>query len=74
MEIDFWLDRWNNNQTGFHQQQVNPYLIYFYGEKGPAVEQREKLKVFVPLCGKSKDMLWLAQNGYKVFGVECSER
>jgi len=74
MEIDFWLERWNNNQTEFHQQQVNPYLVYFYGEKGPSVEQREKLKVFVPLCGKSKDMLWLAQNGYKVFGVECSER
>ena len=47
--------------------------MYFYGEKGPAVEQREKLKVFVPLCGKSKDMLWLSQNNYEVFGVECSD-
>jgi len=74
MDIDFWLERWNNNQTGFHQQQVNPYLSYFYGEKGPAIEQRENLKVFVPLCGKSKDLLWLSQNGYKVFAVECSER
>jgi len=74
MDIDFWLERWNNNQTGFHQQQVNPYLSYFYGAKGPAVEQREKLKVFVPLSGKSKDMLWLSQNGYKVFAVECSDR
>ena len=74
MEIDFWLDRWDKNETGFHQQTINPYLQYFYGEKGPAVEQREKLKVFVPLCGKSKDMLWLSQNSYRVFGVECSER
>lgn len=74
MEIDFWLERWNNNEIGFHQQDMNPYLGYFYGDKGPAVEQREKLKVFVPLCGKSRDMLWLSQNGYKVFGVECSER
>ena len=74
MEIDFWLERWNNNQTGFHQQHVNPYLVYFYGEKGPSAEQREKLKVFVPLCGKSKDMLWLSQGGYNVFAVECSER
>ena len=74
MEIDFWLERWNNNQTGFHQQQVNPYLAYFYGNKGPAIEQREKLKVFVPLAGKSKDMLWLSQNSYKVFAVECSDR
>ena len=74
MEIDFWLQRWENNETGFHQQTINPYLQYFYGAKGPAVEQREKLKVFVPLCGKSKDMLWLSQNNYRVFGVECSER
>jgi thiopurine S-methyltransferase len=74
MEISFWLDRWNNNKTGFHQQKINPYLAYFYGSKGPQVEQREEFKVFVPLCGKSKDMLWLSQNNYKVFGVECSGR
>jgi len=74
MEIDFWLERWDKNETGFHQQTINPYLVYFYGKKGPPVEQREKLKVFVPLCGKSKDMLWLSQNNYRVFGVECSER
>ena len=74
MEVDFWLERWEKSETGFHQQVINPYLVYFYGDKGPTVEQREKLKVFVPLCGKSKDMLWLSQNNYKVFGVECSER
>lgn len=73
MEIDFWLERWMNNETGFHQPTINPYLAYFYGEKGATLEQRDKLKVFVPLCGKSKDMLWLAQAGYKVFGVECSD-
>jgi len=74
MEIDFWLERWNNNKIGFHQDRINSYLAYFYGEKGPPVEHREKLKVFVPLCGKSKDLLWLSQNGYKVFAVECSDR
>lgn len=74
MEIDFWLERWSKNEIGFHQQEMNPYLAYFYGDKGPSAEQRAKLKVFVPLCGKSRDMLWLSQNGYKVFGVECSER
>ncbi len=74
MEIDFWLQRWDNDEIGFHQQTINPYLTYFYGQKGPAVEQRDKFKVFVPLCGKSKDMLWLSQNGYKVLGVECSDR
>lgn len=74
MKIDFWLERWNNDQIGFHQDKLNPYIAYFYGEKGPVAEKREDLKVFVPLCGKSKDMLWLSQNGYRVFAVECSER
>ncbi len=73
MEIDFWVERWNNNKIGFHQDRINSYLVYFYGEKGPPAEHREKLKVFVPLCGKSKDLLWLSQNGFKVFAVECSE-
>ncbi|MBN4063784.1 thiopurine S-methyltransferase, partial [Cardiobacterium sp. AH-315-I02] len=66
--------RWDANKIGFHQDKINPYLTYFYGQKGPPVEHREKLKIFVPLCGKSKDMLWLSQNGYTVFAVECSDR
>jgi len=28
----------------------------------------------VPLCGKTLDMLWLHQQGYKVLGVELSEK
>jgi len=74
MDIDFWVDRWDSNRIGFHQDVINPYLAYFYGEKGPPIEKRRALKVFVPLSGKSKDLLWLSQNGYRVFAVECSER
>ena len=73
MQQDFWLERWQKGETGFHQEQLNPYLAYFYGDKGVAIEKRQSLKVFVPLCGKSIDMLWLAQNGYQVLGIECSE-
>ena len=29
--------------------------------------------VFVPLCGKSGDLIWLAQQGHKVVGAELSE-
>lgn len=72
MELNFWHDRWEKGETGFHQAAANPYLAYFYGEKGPAVEKRSSLKVFVPLCGKSMDMQWLSENGYSVLGVECS--
>jgi Thiopurine S-methyltransferase (TPMT). len=28
--------------------------------------------VLVPLCGKSLDMDWLLDAGYKVFGIELS--
>lgn len=73
MELDFWYQRWNNNETGFHQNEVNPYLSYFYDIKGPAVEKRSALKVFVPLCGKSADLHWLSTKGYSVLGVECSD-
>ncbi len=74
MDTEFWKNRWQQNQTGFHQSSVNSYLAYFYGEKGIDVAKRKDVKVFVPLCGKSLDMLWLAQHGYAVFGVECSEK
>ena len=29
--------------------------------------------VLVPLCGKSLDMIWLAQQGHRVIGVELSD-
>ena len=73
MDMAFWLERWRRRETGFHQQHVNPYLGYYYGELGPPVEKRSELRVFVPLCGKSKDLWWLQQNGYDSVGVECSE-
>jgi len=73
MHVDFWIERWQKGETGFHQDILNPYLGYFYGENGPVQAARQSLKVFVPLCGKSLDMLWLAQNGYQVLGIECSE-
>lgn len=72
MEIAFWKDRWDKGEIGFHQEHINPYLGYYYGEKGPTVEERPELRVFVPLCGKSRDLWWLRQNGYATVGVECS--
>jgi thiopurine S-methyltransferase len=29
-------------------------------------------RVFVPLCGKTRDILWLLESGYRVVGVELS--
>jgi thiopurine S-methyltransferase len=73
MEKEFWLERWSRGETPFHQEHVNPYLGYYYGDLGPPLEKRADFRVFVPLCGKSRDLWWLQQSGYDVIGVECSE-
>lgn len=68
MEPDFWHNRWENNLIGFHLDEVNPYLIQHW----PAVGARPENRVLVPLCGKSLDLLWLAEQGHEVIAVEIS--
>lgn len=70
MQISFWQQRWDENQIGFHLPEVNPYLTQFWSQFDSAGQGR----VFVPLCGKSLDMIWLAQQGHRVLGVECSDK
>ncbi|WP_440466601.1 thiopurine S-methyltransferase [Pseudomonas sp. YH-1] len=70
MQHEFWQSRWARNEIGFHQQAVNPALQRHW----PNLELPEEAQVLVPLCGKSLDMLWLAQWGYRVLGIELAER
>ena len=70
MEPAFWQQRWADNQIGFHQAQVNPYLQKYWPTLGLTPGRR----VLVPLCGKSLDLAWLAGQGYRVVGVELSRR
>jgi thiopurine S-methyltransferase len=67
MDADFWLQRWQDNLTGFHQHEVNSRLETFW----PRLQLTPGAQVFVPLCGKSVDMLWLREQ-YAVLGVELS--
>jgi len=68
MKKEFWLERWERSEIGFHQDEINPYLLRYWQEL-PASRGGE---VFVPLCGKSLDMVWLRQQGCTVLGVELS--
>ena len=67
MEKDFWLKRWIKNETGWHQSEVEPALVRW-------MKSREPLRVFVPLCGKSLDLVWLRDQGHEVVGVELSTK
>ncbi|WP_260293059.1 thiopurine S-methyltransferase [Sedimenticola hydrogenitrophicus] len=68
MDKKFWHERWENNQIGFHQQEINSYLQQFWSR----LQLPAGATVFVPLCGKSRDMLWLLEQGYRVLGIEIS--
>ena len=70
MEPAFWIERWQRGETGFHQQDVNSELR----RQWPALGIAAGSTVFVPLCGKSVDMLWLRAQGLRVLGVELAEQ
>lgn len=68
MHPDFWHQRWQENRIGFHQNAPTPLLQKHW----PALGIPAGARVFVPLAGKSLDMLWLAGQGHRVLGVELS--
>jgi thiopurine S-methyltransferase len=68
MDPDFWHQRWQRGETGWHQDEINLHLQEHWSRLGVAPTEQ----VFVPLCGKSLDLLWLAGQGHPVLGVEIS--
>lgn len=68
MQPEFWHDRWRTGQIGFHQSAVDRHLK----QDWPGLGLANNSRVFVPLCGKSLDLLWLCEQGHSVAGVELS--
>jgi thiopurine S-methyltransferase len=68
VDPDFWKQRWQEGQIGFHQVEVNPRLVEYW----PTLGLPSGGTVLVPLCGKSLDMWWLHERGHPVTGVELS--
>jgi thiopurine S-methyltransferase len=66
-DFNFWNERWESSQIGFHRQRPHPslvkYIDTFNGHQN----------VLVPLCGKTLDMIYLRDHGHHVTGVEFSE-
>lgn len=69
MDHEYWNQRWCTNDIGFNQSEPNKlmqrYIDSFHLKPGA--------RLFVPLCGKSVDLLWLSQAGYFSVGVELSK-
>jgi thiopurine S-methyltransferase len=68
VQPEFWQERWRTAQIGFHQSAVDRHLKAYW----PTLTLTADSGVFVPLCGKSLDLLWLRDQGHEVSGVELS--
>ncbi len=68
MKTVFWEQRWQEDKIGFHLDKVNPILIQYADKLQLAPGQQ----VFVPFCGKTHDLVWLAEQGYRVLANELS--
>ena len=68
MDTNFWLERWREGRTHFHLSRVTPLLEKYW----PSLLLPSDSRVLVPLCGKSLDMIWLAEQGHQILGVELS--
>ena len=65
---EVWLQRWVDQNIGWHHEEFNPHLLNYW----PVLNVAEGALVLAPLCGKSRDMVWLAEKGYRVRGIELS--
>ena len=69
MDPDFWLRRWENKQTAWHESKPNPVLVTHAHQLALPKGRR----MFLPLCGKTLDISWLLSRGYRVSGAELSQ-
>lgn len=70
MEPEFWHQAWKERRLGFHRGEPHPALLKYF----PELEAQKEQSILVPLCGKSHDLTWLAQQSLYVTGVEISEQ
>ena len=68
MEASFWHQRWESNQLGFHQGVPNALMVRHF----EALSLPENARIFVPLCGKTRDIAWFLSRGHRVAGAELS--
>ena len=68
MEVEFWLQRWRDGSTPWHEGAPNAALRRHLDRLGLEPGSR----IFVPLCGKAEDMWWLHEIGLEVLGIDLS--
>ena len=70
MDAAFWRERWDSGRINFNQANANMLLTAHWSKLACSAGS----EVFVPLCGKTIDMIWLKSQGHCVIGNELSAR
>jgi len=66
MDHEFWLGRWREGRTPFHEGVANRFLVAHHDRIAAC------RRVLVPLCGKAEDLAYLAARGHDVVGIELA--
>jgi thiopurine S-methyltransferase len=69
LDAGFWHSRWEKGEIGFHEGQVNALLERHIQTLNLAKGQT----IFLPLCGKTRDIAWVLSQGFNVVGAELNE-
>ena len=69
MEHEFWHNKWQANEIGFHKDEANTFLKRNLSSLG----LNPNAKIFVPLCGKTLDIAYLLSCGHEVVAIELNE-
>jgi len=69
MNVEFWHQKWQDNQIAFHMKQANPMLVKHLA----ALNLTAASRIFIPLCGKTLDIGWLLAQGHHVVGAELNQ-
>lgn len=70
MDPSFWHERWSENRIGFHEGAPNALLT----AHAHRLALGKGSRVFLPLCGKTRDIGWWLSQGCRVAGAELSEK
>ena len=68
MEAEFWLQRWRDASTPWHEGAANFALRRHLD----CLRLGSGDRIFVPLCGRAEDMWWLHERGLEVVGIDLS--
>jgi thiopurine S-methyltransferase len=65
--VQYWQARWATGQSQWHSENPHKYLTKYIDELKAG---QDKIRIFLPMCGKAGDLMWLYNQGHTVIGVD----